>query len=121
MLSSDARKIGLAKELRGEMSLPEVLVWRVLKTKPNGLKFRRQHAAGRYILDFYCHAASLCVEVDGDHHGLGDRPERDAGRDAWLAAQGIVTLRLTATDVLTNLDGVIEAILQAAPPPHASP
>ena len=118
MLSSDARKIGFAKALRREMSLPEVLLWRVLKTRPDGFKFRRQHAAGRYILDFYCHETRLCVEVDGDHHGLENRPERDAERDDWLKTQGVRTLRLTAKDVLDNLEGAIAAILEAA---HLAP
>ena len=117
MLSSDARGIANAKRLRRDMSLPERLLRRELKRRPAGLKFRRQHAAGRYVLDFYCHEARLCVEVDGDWHGLGDRPGKDAERDAWLAMQGIATLRLTAVDVLNNVEGCVQAIVNAAKRP----
>ena len=66
------------------MTLPEALLWRELKKRPDGLKFRHQHRAGRYYLDFYCYEVSLCVEVDGEIHGRGDQPERDAIRNDWL-------------------------------------
>jgi len=67
--------------------------------------------ADPYVLDFYRAKARLAVEVDGEAHDRGDRPERDARRDAWLTAKGIRTLRINATDVLRNLDGVMRHIL----------
>ncbi len=48
------------------MSLPEVLLWQVLRTRPSDLKFRRQHPSGAYVADFYCHEARLVIEVDGE-------------------------------------------------------
>nr|WP_324255282.1 DUF559 domain-containing protein [Sphingomonas sp. PL-96] len=59
----------LARKFRREMSLPEVLLWRELRARPAGLRFRRQHPAGPYVLDFFCSAQRLAVEVDGDAHG----------------------------------------------------
>ena len=89
------------------MSLPEVLLWRELRKDTGGMHWRKQHPAGEYQLDFYSDAAKLCVEVDGESHGLGDRPHHDARRDVWLADRGVLTIRIAARDVLTNLEGVM--------------
>jgi very-short-patch-repair endonuclease len=68
-----------ARSLRRRLSLPEGLLWRAIKGgKANGLKFRKQHPIGPYVLDCYCHEARLCVEIDGASHGFGYRPELDA-------------------------------------------
>jgi very-short-patch-repair endonuclease len=114
MLSGSKRTTRRARVLRKAMSLPEVLLWRELKQRPGGIKFRRQHPAGHYVLDFYCSDALLAIEIDGEAHSRGDRPERDAVRDAWLASQGVATLRIVATEVLTDLDCVVRGILDAA-------
>ena len=109
-----------ARTLRGTMSLPEVLLWRALKGGGvRRLHFRRQHPLGPYILDFYCHAARLAVEVDGEGHSAGDRPARDARRDRWLSDHGVRTLRLPAKLALSDVrDAVrtIEAFLDAEGP-----
>ena len=100
-----------AKSLRRTMSLPEVLLWRALKgRKMEGLHFRKQHPVGPYVLDFYCDARKLAVEVDGGSHGFGDRPDRDDRRDAWLAERGIRTLRLPASLVLRSVDDAARTI-----------
>ena len=101
-----------ARRKRRELSLPEVLLWEQLRREPGGHYFRRQHAAGPYFLDFYCARARLCVEVDGEAHGFGDRPERDARRDAWLGEQGVRVLRIPAREVLRDLDRVVAHILE---------
>jgi very-short-patch-repair endonuclease len=104
-----------ARKLRREMSLPEVILWRNLRgDKLEGLRFRRQHPMGAYVLDFYCDAAKLAVEIDGAHHSLGDNPARDAERDAWLAARGIETLRIPAAYVLADPSGPLASILAVA-------
>ena len=99
-----------ARRLRKSMSLPEVLLWNQLRTRPGGLKFRRQHGSGDYVLDFYCADARLCVEVDGQSHDMGDRPAQDARRDAWFADAGIETLRLPASEVLQDAAAAAEAV-----------
>ena len=96
------------------MSLPEVLLWRELRTRPDGLKFRKQHPTGPYSLDFYCNDARLAIEVDGEAHGRGDRPKLDKARDAWIARAGIMTMRIPATEVLHDLEAVLRAILREA-------
>ena len=96
------------------MSLPERMLWQALRERPEGLKFRRQHPLGRYVVDFYCPAARLVVEVDGQSHGMGGRPEQDAVRDRWLWEQGLRVLRFDAADVIGDLEAVVIAILVAS-------
>lgn len=91
-----------ARELRGEMSLPEILLWRLLRARPFGLKFRKQHPSGKFTLDFYCSDARRVIEVDGAAHRAGDRPARDEARDAWFAAARLETMRIEAAAVLAD-------------------
>ena len=95
------------------MTLPEGMLWRALRERPDGLKFRRQHPIGRCIVDFCCPAAQLVIEVDGESHSMGDHPERDERRDAWLRGQGFQVQRFGAADVLNDLQSVLTAILVA--------
>jgi very-short-patch-repair endonuclease len=106
--------VGQSRRLRRTMSLPEVLLWRELRVGPGALKFRRQHPTGPYSLDFYCGDARLAIEVDGEAHGRGDRPERDEARDAWLARAGIETMRIPAKEVLRDLEAVLRGIAARA-------
>ncbi|WP_308514530.1 endonuclease domain-containing protein [Sphingomonas flavescens] len=103
-----------ARALRRKMTLPEVFLWQALRRNPSGLKFRRQHPTGPYVLDFFCGDARLAVEVDGEAHSRGDRPKRDDHRDAWLREAGIDTLRVRAADVLSDLDAVLRYIVSEA-------
>ena len=102
--------IGRARRLRRQMSPPEVVLWQHLRGRPGGFKFRRQHPAGPYTLDFFCREAAVAIEVDGAAHGMGDNPRRDERRDAWLAERGIVTLRFLAEDVFRELEAVTKRI-----------
>ena len=100
-----------AKKLRRELNKPEWLLWQILRASPNGHKFRSQHPAGPYILDFFCAKANLAIEIDGLAHDLGDRPEHDSARDAWLAEHKIDTLRIPAVDVLKDAVETANAII----------
>lgn len=66
------------------------------------------------MLDFFCPRFRLAVEVDGEAHEYGDRPQRDGARDGWLLTQGVQTLRIPAQQVLSNLEGVIQHIVTTA-------
>lgn len=81
---------------------------RLRRREPHHPTFRRQHPIGPFILDFYCSDARLCIEVDGAAHGMGDRPERDARRDAYLSARGIGVVRIPASSVLDDPEAVTE-------------
>lgn len=106
-----------ARNLRRDMSLPEVLLWDCLrKRRPGPFRFRRQHAISPYVLDFYCPRSRLAVEVDGAHHDLPDQMSHDRRRDEWLGARGIRVLRIAATDILNDraCEGVLRKIAEAA-------
>jgi very-short-patch-repair endonuclease len=101
-----------ARKLRRKMSLPEVLLWQILRKQPGYIKFRRQHPIGRYVLDFHVLDLKLGIEVDGKAHDMGNRPERDDLRDRWLESQGIRMLRIAAKDVLADPAAVADSILR---------
>ncbi|MFL6768887.1 MAG: endonuclease domain-containing protein [Sphingomicrobium sp.] len=109
-----SRAVKSARRLRREMSLPEVILWQALRKQPNGMKFRRQHPSGPYILDFFCSDARLAIEIDGEAHNRGDRPQRDEARDAWLRTAGVRTLRIAAADVLSDADAVVRWVFTEA-------
>jgi very-short-patch-repair endonuclease len=100
-----------ARKLRSEMSLPETILWRELRKRPGGHKFRRQHQAGQHVLDFYCAKARLDIEVDGWVHDGAAVAERDRNRSAVLRAQGIATTRIPAQRVMQDLEAVVRRIV----------
>ena len=107
--------VDLARRLRRNLSPPEARLWRRLRTRIPGMPvFRRQHPCGPYVLDFYCAPARLAVEVDGIGHDMGDRPQRDLRRDAWLSAQGVTVMRIPAADAMRAIDDVVDAIFRTA-------
>src|SRR5579884_1307280 len=98
-----------ARVLRRRMTTAERLLWQSLRAHRLGnAHFRRQQILGGFIVDFYCHAARLAVEVDGPVHRL--QQERDRERDEFLHASGIRVVRLTNDQVLTDLPSVLTLI-----------
>jgi very-short-patch-repair endonuclease len=116
-----ASTVATARKLRGELSLPEGLLWQRLRRRAGGVKFRRQHPLGPYVLDFYCPVAKLAVEIDGAAHDVGNRPRRDELRAHYIVSRGLQLLRIAAADVLRDPDAAADAILRAALPLHPSP
>ena len=106
--------VAKARALRRVMSRPEARLWEVLRTRPDGLKFRRQHPVGPYILDFYCPAAKLAIEVDGEAHGMGENPARDSGRDEWLQERGLRICRIPARHLYGDIEPAVKLILAVA-------
>jgi very-short-patch-repair endonuclease len=101
------------------MTLPESLLWQRLRGSGLDVKVRRQHPIGPYVVDFYVREWRLVVEVDGEAHNLGDRPERDVIRDKYLALNGNRVLRIAASEVMKDIDGVLQGILaQTSSPLH---
>lgn len=97
------------------MSPPEAILWQRLRGgQLEGLRFRRQHPIGPYVLDFYCDAAKLAVEVDGSRHFEAAALAHDGRRDAWCAARGIETLRFSSLDIFNELEGVVTRIADTA-------
>ncbi len=105
-----AEKRERAKELRRDLTPAEKILWHELRAnKLGGLHFRRQQVIDGYIVDFYCHACSLVVEVDGGVHIT--QVEYDTDRDAHLRSRGFNVLRFSNKDVLENLQVVLQKIL----------
>ena len=102
------------KELRGNLTPVEALLWKCLqRSQLAGKKFRRQHARGPFIVDFYCTECRLGVELDGAGHKTILGNERDAARDLFLARFNVRILRFENRLVRENLQGVLEAIKHA--------
>ncbi len=96
-INRDPEAKARARELRNGMGVSEQWLWAALRHDALGVRFRRQYRLGPYILDFYAPAAQLCVEVDGEQHA--ERQDADARRDAYVAEQGILTLRIPSLDL----------------------
>jgi very-short-patch-repair endonuclease len=116
-----------ARKMRREPTEFEMRLWRHLSNSQlGGWKFRRQALIGGRIVDFFCPAIGLAIEVDGDTH----HRERDLEKDLLLEPYGLCVLRFSNAEVLNNMEGVLEAILskaQTLPPrtswrlPHPNP
>jgi very-short-patch-repair endonuclease len=93
------------------MPKAEVMLWMKLKGKQiDGLKFRRQYSVGPYVVDFYCPAAKLVVEIDGETHIGAGAEAQDAQRQRAIEALGLHVVRVWNTDIYQNIDGVLEHI-----------
>ncbi len=107
-------KRDFAKNLRTTATDAERILWSLLRAKQFAhLRFRRQQPIGPYIADFYCAAAKLIVEIDGDQHGADANMEYDEARTRFLSARGYRVLRFPNGDVLKNLDAVLDGIWHA--------
>ncbi len=100
-----------AKELRREMTPAENILWqRLRRNQLKGFHFRRQQVIDGFIVDFYCHASSLIVEVDGGIHEM--LIEEDAERDAHLISRGFHIMRVTNEEVMNDIEDVLQKILE---------
>lgn len=99
----------LAQQLRRNMTREERKLWYEYLSK-YPLRFRRQVTHDRFILDFYCAAVKLCVELDGSQHYDDAGLSKDRARTAQLESDGIMVLRFSNADVMKNLRGVCEQI-----------
>ena len=106
------------------MSLPEVLLWVKLRERqPDGPRIRRQHPIGPYVIDFFCSEARLAIEIDGAAHSMGNQPEQDRKKTAYLESLGFEVLRISARDVLKDPGEVAHGIWHrcTAPPQSSEP
>ncbi|NNC70135.1 MAG: DUF559 domain-containing protein [Flavobacteriaceae bacterium] len=102
--------VPLAKELRKNMTLGEIALWREIKGKKLGARFNRQIPIDRYIVDFYCKNLQLAIEVDGSIHFEEGYQEKDKKRQDRLESLGVFILRFSDQDVKNNLHWVLEEI-----------
>ncbi|QDT64195.1 endonuclease domain-containing protein [Calycomorphotria hydatis] len=101
-----------ARKLRKDMTGPERVLWKLLRDRSLAhLKFRRQVPIGRFIVDFFCHSASLVLELDGESHA--DRGEYDLERQKLIELEGYRVLRISNDDVLKEPEAVVLGIIKA--------
>ena len=99
------------KSLRNSLTPAEAKLWKSLQhSKLEGMKFRRQHSIGRYVVDFYCPEYRLAIELDGEGHFNSIKGEYDARRTAYLNSLNVHVLRFENRTVFDNLQGVLETI-----------
>ena len=123
-MRATANAMSSARRFRRSLSLPEQLLWRLLKQTRGHLRFRRQHPIGAYVADFYCPRAKLVIEIDGASHDFSQ--PRDLRRDAYLKALALRVIRISAPDVMADPDGVADGRLRlteacvgpSTPQPH---
>jgi very-short-patch-repair endonuclease len=109
------RNRALAKQMRGAMPDAEFRLWCELRNRGlAGLRFRRQHPIGPFIVDFFCAQKRLIVEVDGEQHAADLNRRADLTRTKWLEAQGNMVVRFWTNEVMHELEGVCNAILAAS-------
>jgi len=101
-----------ADELRNSPTETEELLWNYLRRGQLGVKFRRQHPAANYVLDFYCHSVKLAVEIDGSVHSLEEVKKNDTARQKYLEQNGISFQRFSNYQVKHELENVISIITQ---------
>ncbi|MCK1638607.1 endonuclease domain-containing protein [Bradyrhizobium sp. 157] len=108
---STAIRRAAAKKLRANTTPHERLLWRALKELPmEGTHFRRQAPIGSYVVDFFCPARRLIIELDGGHHNEDTTAEQDNKRQAWLEQEGYRVIRFWNSDVTSDLNAVMEKI-----------
>ena len=99
------------KQLRSNMTIAEAGLWRILKGKKiQGLKFRRQHSIGNYIIDFYCPSQKIAIELDGEIHNDITKRTSDYKRDLYLKDLGITVLRFENKMVFQQPEMIVACI-----------
>ncbi|MDQ3014811.1 MAG: endonuclease domain-containing protein [bacterium] len=96
------------RQLRNHPTPQEKKLWYYLKGKNLGYKFQRQHSVGHFIVDFYCFAKKLIIELDGDFHLLNK--EYDLERTYYLQNLGYSVLRFWNNEVDSDMGSVLEKI-----------
>jgi len=94
-------------------------MWELLRDRGfMGLKFRRQHQIGEYLMDFYCDECKLVIELDGPIHGKGGQAKKDKKRDAYMKALGLTVLRIENGDFLSDPQASLREIVGELPSPR---
>lgn len=105
-----------ARQLRTNMTDAERLLWAKVRMKQmKGYQFYRQKPVGEYIVDFYCPKAKLVIEVDGGQHLYDEEIKNDRTRDEYMRNLGLKVLRFSNTNVMNNIEGVVESIEREIP------
>ncbi len=111
----------MRRSLRKNQTPTEQILWQKLRDKQlAGLKIRRQHSIGPYVVDFFCFDRALVIELDGDVHVRAKQKVKDEIREAYLKNLGLNIVRFTNNDIRYNVSGVLERLIEITNP-HLSP
>jgi very-short-patch-repair endonuclease len=113
-LMAKSKPIASARRLRQRATPAETKVWALLRTRPETLKFRRQHPVGPYVADFACAPAKLIIELDGGSHITPAQRQYDANRTAYMQSEGWTVLRFWNPQTHDELDAIVSAIVAHA-------
>lgn len=97
----------LARNLRKNQTIQERKLWNLIRNNQLGVKFKRQHPIGDYIVDFVCREKWLIIELDGSQHNEDENILKDNQRTKYLESRGFKVLRFWNNDVDNNIEGVI--------------
>jgi very-short-patch-repair endonuclease len=100
----------LRVKLRSNMPEPERRLWRHIRGRQLGVKFRRQHGIGIFIVDFYCSEKHLVIELDGASHFTEDAQLHDRERSEYLQDVGLEVVRFTNEQIMNELDSVLQVL-----------
>lgn len=105
--------IDIARQLRKRSTISEKILWeRLHRRQLDGLKFKRQHHIGRYIVDFFCNELRLILELEGGVHEKDNQKEYDEVRFQELESRGFKILRIKNDEVIDNIENVLKKILK---------
>jgi very-short-patch-repair endonuclease len=112
-IREQAGHLDIKRRLRSNMTDPEMRLWSALRARQlQGMKFRRQHVIGPYIVDFYCPERSFIIEVGGDSHTDSDQIVRDQLRDTYFQSLGFRVIRYVNDNIVKNLAGILEDLAE---------
>lgn len=105
------------RDLRQRSTSAEHVFWKLVRNrKLNGLKFKRQHSIGNYIVDFYCASKNLIVELDGEIHETEAQNIKDGIRDKYLKEMNFIVLRFKNEEIYESMESVKQKILSISSP-----
>lgn len=101
-----------ARKNRIDMTDGEEAMWSQLRNNQLGVRFRRQHIIGDYIVDFVCLKKHLIIEIDGEYHYSEEQQHEDEIRTQYLSGIGFRVIRFSNAEVIGNIESVVHRIKQ---------
>lgn len=109
----ETKTMHVTRTLRRKQTPWELKLWNSIRNRQiSGMKFRRQYKIGPYVVDFVCLENELVIELDGGHHGEDKIKESDLIKQKYIESLGFKVIRFWNNEIDSNLDGVIQTLLQ---------
>jgi len=115
ILKNKSQLLPRRRELRRNRTKQEEVLWKHIRNRKLGLKFKRQYSMGGYVLDFFCSEIKLVIELDGNQHLIKENFIYDEDRTDFLKILGCRVLRIKNSDLENNLAKVLLEIKEFTP------